>query len=71
MNSDFVLSFDRRPPRMHGLRSNSALFWARKKVPNAKCGEKIRSGYLTLAFSEVPNAKRGDKITIGYLTTVF
>ena len=32
-------------------------------VPNAKRGEKIRSGYLTPAFSGVPN--KGDKIKVG------
>ena len=40
-------------------------------VPNAKRGEKIRSGYLTPAFSGVPNTKRGEKIRSGYLTRAF
>ena len=32
-------------------------------VPNAKRGDKIRSGYLTPAVSGVPN--KGDKIKVG------
>ena len=55
-------------------------------VPNAKRGEKIRNGYLTLAFSgaqkravllrnstfsAVPNTKRSNEITSGYLTLAF
>ena len=55
-------------------------------VPNAKHGEKLKSGYLTLAFSGpkrgrkchvtptfsgVPNAKRREKIRRGYLTLAF
>ena len=55
-------------------------------VPNARHGDKIRSGYLPLAFSGagrgwncyvtpafsgVPNAKHGDKIRNGYLTPAF
>ena len=55
-------------------------------IPNAKRGEKIRSGYLTLAFSGAqkraellrnpcilgnPQRQRGQKIRSGYLTLAF
>ena len=55
-------------------------------IPNAKLGDKIKSGYLTPAFSQaqrraellrnpafsgIPNAKRGNIIRSGYLSPAF